>query len=419
MSSLRYTSILLLALAACGGDEQCDPNAPGTICTIAGNGSAAYFGDEGPATEASLYAPQDMAISPEGELWLLDFNNYRIRAVDKAGMIRTVIGTGLLGDSPDEGVERIPALEAWFNHTPDFFFHDGYLYLAAWHNARINRVRLSDMTLERFAGMGTRVQYAGDGGPAMMANLDLPSSIALGPTNDIVVMDQANMVIRAIDLETGIIDRIAGKCVVEGPAGPCDAPVSCPADTTNADKFVCGDPAILCPLACTPSYAGDGGPALEARMAQPYGQQADPAGRLKYLADGSLVFADTDNNRIRKIDPNGIITTIAGTGEKGYAGDDGPALEAQLNHPIDIDAAPDGTIYFTDVLNSCIRKIDPAGIMRRVVGTCSPKSVDRGFEGDGGDPLAAKLDRPYGIMLDGKKLYVADSYNQRIRVVNL
>jgi len=88
--SLFASALLGLGLAACGGEEQCDPDAPGTICTIAGNGSSGYGGDNGPALAAKIYAPQDVAISPEGEVWLLDFNNYRIRAIDSAGMIRTV-----------------------------------------------------------------------------------------------------------------------------------------------------------------------------------------------------------------------------------------------------------------------------------------------------------------------------------------
>lgn len=416
--SLFASALLGLGLAACGGEDQCDPDAPGTICTIAGNGSSGYGGDNGPALAAKIYAPQDVAISPEGEVWLLDFNNYRIRAIDSAGMIRTVVGTGLLGESPSPDEERTPVLQALFNHTPNFFFHDGYLYLAAWHNSRIKRIRLSDMTLENFAGAGTRVQYAGDDGPAMTANLDLPSSIALSPQNEIVVMDQANQVIRAIGIEDRVIRRIAGKCIVEGSTGPCDAPVACPSDTTNANKMVCGDPAILCSLACTPSYGGDGGPALDARMAQPFGQAADPAGRIAYTTTGDLIFADTDNNRIRKIS-NGVMTTIAGTGEAGYSGDDGPATAATLNHPVDVAIADDGSIYFSDVQNSCVRKIDPAGTITRTVGQCSPKAADRGFEGDGGPPLEAKLNRPYGIHLVGDKMYVSDSYNQRIRVVNL
>jgi sugar lactone lactonase YvrE len=134
---------------------------------------------------------------------------------------------------------------------------------------------------------------------------------------------------------------------------------------------------------------------------------------------GNLIFADTDNNRVRKVDTSGVVTTIAGTGTSGYSGDNGPGIEAKINRPVDVAAGPDGTIYFTDVYNNCVRKVDPSGIISTVVGQCSSNPDDRAFAGDGGSPLEAKLDRPYGIELSGNKLFVADSYNNRIRVVNL
>jgi hypothetical protein len=412
------TRFLLAAtlLGACGGDDPCDPDAPGSICTIAGNGEQGFDGDEGPATAATLYVPQDMAVHPDGNLWLLDFNNYLVREIDPSGTIRTVIGSGELADSPPVGVAEMPAREAGFNHTPDMLFHDGYLYMAAWHNSRVKRVNLSTMMLENYAGAGKRTYYYGDGGPRLDAALDLPSSIALDPDGNIVIMDQANQVIRRVNA-AGIIDRIAGKCVVDLDV-PCTAgqqPTQCP----GSNKFVCGDLATECEKTCTPGDSGDGGPALELRMGQPFGQSADPAGRIAYDTQGNLIFADTDNSRIRKVDTNGIVTTIAGTGVGGYNGDNKPAVEAQVNRPVDVEAGPDGSIYFTDVYNSCVRKIDTSGIISAVAGTCSASPKDRGFSGDGGPPLAAKLDRPYGIELVGKKLYVADTFNNRIRVVNL
>ena len=403
-------------LAACGGSDSCDPDASNTICTIAGNGEQGFNGERGPATEAALYVPQDTAVSPEGEVWLLDFNNYIVRAIDKNGNIHAVIGNGLVGDSPPPETPRMPALDATFNHTTDLFFHDGYLYLSAWHNSRVKRVRLSDMTIENFAGLGRRTYYDGDGGPALTASLDLPSSIALHPSGGIVIMDQANQVVRLVDAG-GDIHRIAGKCVIDldTQCAPGVQPAACP----GSDKFACGDLATECVKPCTPGFSGDGGPALEARMGQPFGQAADPAGRIAYDHAGNLLFADSENNRIRKVDPAGIITTIAGTGVGGYSGDGGPGTAAKINRPIDVAVGPDDTVYFTDVNNSCVRKIDPSGTISRVVGQCSSNPDDRGFSGDGGDPLEAKLDRPYGIDLVGKKLYVSDSYNNRIRVVNL
>lgn len=416
MKALLYTC--LLATAACGGEDKCDPDKPNTICTIAGNGFQGWDPSENgkPAVEAALYVPQDVAVSPTGEVWVLDFNNLIVRRIDAEGNFHLEIGNGEVGDSPPPEVPRMPAIDAPFNHTSDLFFHDGYLYMAAWHNSRVKRVKLDDMMIENYAGIGRRTYYDGDGGDKMKASLDLPSSIALDPAGNIVIMDQANQVVRRIDAD-GSIHRIAGSCVVEldVPCAEGETPQACP----NSNKLACGDLATECEKPCTPGYGGDGGSALEARMAQPYGQAADPAGRLTYDRAGNLIFADSENNRIRKVDTNGIITTIAGTGVGGYSGDDGPAVEAKINRPIDVESDDDNNIYFTDVDNSCVRKISPAGIITRVVGRCSANYKERGFAGDGGDPLDAQLDRPYGIELAGKKLYVSDSYNNRIRVVNL
>jgi DNA-binding beta-propeller fold protein YncE len=409
--------VLALALGACGGDDPCDPDAPNTICTIAGNGDQGFNNIEnGPALKSAFYIPQDTIMLPDGDIWVLDFNNYLVRAISPDGNIRTVLGNGQLADSPPPNVATIPALQAGFNHTTNLFYHDGYVYLAAWHNSRIKRVRLADMLLENYAGLGARVKYTGDGGQALEADLDLPSSIALDPQGDIVIMDQANQVVRRID-QNGVITRVAGKCVVdlEFPCASGVQPVACP----DNNKYACGDLATECAKPCTPGYGGDGGSALEARLGQPYGQQADPAGRMVFDSKGNLIFADTDNNRVRKVDPAGIITTIAGTGEEGYSGDGGPATAAKLYRPVDVALMADDSVMFTDVFNNCVRKVSPDGTISRVVGTCSDNFDDRGFSGDGGDPLKAKLDRPYGIDLVGTKLYVSDSYNNRIRVVNL
>lgn len=426
LRSLSFVSLGLVFAPACGSDGPCDPEAPNSICTIAGSEQQGYKGDNGPATAAALYIPQDTLVAPDGTLWISDFNNYVVRTVDAEGVIRTVVGSGELGDTPaDPAVPQEPAAAAKLNHTPDMLFHDGYLYLAAWHNSRVKRVRLSDMMIENYAGAGKRMYFDGDGGPALDAALDLPSSIAVDPAGNIVIMDQANQVIRRVD-QDGIITTIVGRCVVELPQCTPDTELTaCP----GSSKFVCGtEPAQLYRVdrpaeeltcvttACTPGYGGDGGPAIDARMGQPFGQAADPAGRLAYDTQGNLIFADTDNNRIRKVDTNGIITTIAGTGEPGYSGDDGPGTAAQLNRPIDVEIAPDGTVYFTDADNNCVRKIEPSGTIRRVAGRCGE---ERGFSGDGGSPLDARMDRPYGIELSGNKLYVTDSYNNRVRVVNL
>jgi hypothetical protein len=233
-------------------------------------------------------------------------------------------------------------------------------------------------------------------------------------------MDQANQVVRRVDTD-GNIHRVAGRCVVDADV-PCAAdqePMQCP-DGVNHDKWVCGSPETECDKPCTPSYGGDGGDALVARLAEPFGQMAVPAGRLTYDPSGNLIFADTDNNRLRRVTPSGTIETIAGTGVGGYSGDGGPATQAQIYAPIDVESASDGTLYFTDTYNNCVRKIDPSGIISRVAGQCVATGAQGlGFSGDGGDPLEAEMYNPAGIELAGNKLYVADSYNNRIRVVNL
>ena len=411
--------LLAVLLAACGGNDTCDPNAPGTICTIAGHSQMeGYHGDGGPAVEADLYLPLDSAVSPDGEVWFIDFNNYVVRAIDKQGTIRTVVGTGRLGDSPaSDHLSQIPALQSSNNHTSTIVFSGGYLYLAAWHESRIKRVRLSDMEMEVYAGRGVREMYDGDGGPALDAALDLPSGLAVDPAGNVVTVDQANQVIRSIDTNQ-VIHTIAGKCITDfaQPCAPGETPVACP----GSEKLACGNTAVSCMQTCAGAFAGDGGPATLARFDMPFGQATDPCGHIAFTANGDLIFADTGNNRIRKI-ANGVVTTIAGTGLASYGGDGGPAVDAELNHPIDVATAPDGTIYFSDTFNHCVRAIDPDGTIRSVAGRCHSSVSGEGgtFAGDGGPPLDAELDRPYGIDIAGKKLYVSDTYNNRLRVVNL
>lgn len=425
MKALTIVVPFAVLVASCGGsssNDVCDPDAPGTICTVAGSGESGYLGDQGPAVEADLYYPQDMLIGPNGNLWISDFNNYLVREVDSQGTIHRIIGTpGLLGDSPDLPATTCPALDAQFNHTPTMALDPAgkFLYLASWHNSRIKRVDLANMMVENFAGVGKRTLYSGDGGPANAAYLDLPSAIAFDPSGNLAIMDQANMVVRQVDA-TGMIRRIVGQCIIDDqvPCAPGQVPVACGPTT---DKLTCGQSCDLGSTAnsapCNFAYSGDGGPATEARIGLQFGQQADPSGRITYDRAGNLLLADTLNNRIRKVDTAGIITTVAGNGTGGYSGDGGPATAAAINHPIDVAVGDDAAIYFTDTDNNCIRKVDPAGNISTVAGVCAPGPSM--FSGDGGAPTAAKLDHPYGVFVAGKKLYIADTFNSRIRVVNL
>jgi hypothetical protein len=409
----------LVAVAACGGgdDPTCDPTVVGTICTIAGDGTSGYAGDEGPALEATMSLPQDTLHGPDGTLYILDWNNHRIRRLAADGTIHHVAGRGELGGTLDD-----PA-NSDFNHPTGLVFDPaGRLVIAAWHNSKLRTVDLATGVIADLAGDGRRA-YFGDDGPALPSSLDLPASLAYAPSGDLVVMDQANQVLRAIDA-TGMIRHLAGQCVVDGPApmggGACDVgedPVACP---LPSNKTTCGIPES-CAAPCWPSYAGDGGPAVDMRMAQPFGQSADPAGRIVFDPAGNLYFADTGNALIRMIDTAGMVHRIAGTApvggvaQPGYAGDGGPALDAKLNNPVDLARATDGTLYITDVYNHCVRAIDPAGTITTAAGICGQP----GYTGDGGAPTAALLKRPYGLELAGDTLYISDTGNQVIRSIRL
>ena len=473
MKSQTLLSLALLApmlIAGCDHGGACDPNKPNSICTIAGLGPSASHGDDGPATQALVYTPQQTAVGPDGQLWVMDYNAYRVRSIDDHGIITARVGIGMLGDSPDTtvGQTECPALQARFNHTPDLFFNGGYLYLAAWHASWIKRVELSTMEVTDLAGEGKRSLYTGDDGPALEAATDLPSSVTVAPSGDVVFMDQANQVIRRIDA-SGNMQRVAGTCIVEyyiTGTTPCsqgtvlhecsavagfassNKATYCDGTDGHALTEVCGWP-------CSPSFSGDDGPALQMRMAQTTGQAADPNGHIAYDQAGNLFFSDTLNNRIRKIDTSGKVSTVAGTGvygidaqgallpssAGGYSGDGGPAAMAELNHPVGLAIDTDGTIYFADTNNNCVRKIDAAGTISTVAGdcttandcgttnsaacnsdvgpSCDPDPNVHCFAGDGGPPTNALLNHPYAVSLSGRKLYVSDTYNNRVRVVNL
>lgn len=416
---MRYIAFATSLLAACGSSSgPCDPDEPGTICTIAGNGEKRNAPDVVDALEATFDEPQDIMVAPDGSLWIIDFNFYKIRALGQDGKVRRVVGS-IFGDSPRSEMQAAtPSLEAKFNHFTTMLLRGNDVYIAAWHNRDIKKLDLTTMMISDVAGTSTAEQYAGDGGPALQAAADLPSGIAFDPQGRLVWMDQANQVIRRINLD-GNVERIAGQCIAGENTQPC-APGEEPQVCPNMNKMVCGGNFALCTEFCTPGFSGDGGPATEARLAQAFGQSTDPGGRLVY--DGAvLYFADRDNNRIRKIDENGIITTFAGTGDIGYSGDGGPAAQAMINHPVDLELASDGSLLFADTGNNCIRKIDRSGVISTIAGRCTVTHAPAtgGFAGDGGPATEALLNWPYGIHLDGNKLYIADSYNHRIRVANL
>lgn len=407
-------------LTACGGDEPC--GGPGVICTFMGTGVAGLGKDGVPPEDVRLYLPQDLEFGPDGNPYVLDWNNHRVRTVTSAGVVETVVGTGYLGDAPDGD-----ARSASLNHPTDVTFDaQGDMILAAWHNSKVARVNLDTGEMTTFCGDGAR-SYRGDGGPAEEAWVDLPVSTVFDSAGRLYISDQGNQRIRMID-ENGIIDTVVGPPADYIPEGLTEV---CATDeetmvetckickTEEAEDPECEGQAVGKPQ----GFSGDGGPANEALLYMPFSQSAPPAGRIEMGLDDTLYIADTGNHRIRAVTPDGIIDTVAGTGPDefdptfggGYAGDGGPATEAELSRPTDIALDADGNLYIADTDNSCVRRVDAeTGIITTAAGVCG----QRGFDGDGGAPTEALLDRPYGVALDASgNLYIADTHNHRIRVV--
>lgn len=338
------------------------------INTIAGTGIAGSNGDGLPPVETNLYLPQDVTVGPDGDVYLVDWNNHRIRRI-RDGVVETVAGTGELGEAKDGD-----ALYAQFNHPTNVTFDaDGRMIIAAWHNSLVKRLDLSTGLLTNLAGTGARA-FGGDGGPGNDAKLDLPSSVVVDSVGNILISDQANYRLRILE-PSGTINTFAG--------------VGAPGDS------------------------GDEGPALQAQLNGPKGQSAPPASRIAIDGRNRIYVADTGNHRVRMIDEVGTIHAFAGTGTKGYGGDGGPAVEAQLDTPSDVAVAPNGTVYIADTMNNVVRVVKPNGIIDTFAGTGT-----RGFAGDGGAAVAAELDRPYGIGLaPNGTVYVADTHNHRVRAV--
>jgi sugar lactone lactonase YvrE len=346
-----------------------DPAAKPVISNVAGTGLAGENGDGLPAAETHLYLPQDMTMGPDGLLYIIDWNNHRIRRINNDGTVETSVGTGELGPA-DDGV----ALEQQFNHPTNVTFdRDGRMIIAAWHNSKVKRYDFDTGLVENLAGTGGR-SFGGDDGPGNEAILDLPSSVVVDSVGNIIISDQANFRLRLLE-PNGTIHTIAGT----GEAG----------------------------------YNGDGGSAEEAQLNAPVGQAAPPASRIDIDARNQIYVADTGNHVIRLIDEIGRISTIVGTGEPGYGGDGGPATEARLDTPSDVEVTADGTIYIADTMNHVVRVVTPDGIINTIAGT-----GERGYSGDGGPADEAALDRPYGVESTANgDLYIADTHNHRIRRV--
>ena len=277
----------------------------GTISSFAGTGEPGFSGDGGPASAARLDFPTGVAVDGEGNVYIADSGNRRIRRVDLAGTISSFAGTGEPGFSGDGGPASAARLGNPWNVAVD---GEGNVYIADSGNRRIRRVDLAG-TISSFAGTG-EPGFSGDGGPASAARLGNPWNVAVDGEGNVYIADSGNRRIRRVDL-AGTISSFAGI----------------------------GEP----------GFSGDGGPASAARLGYPEGIAVDGAGNV-YIADSS-------NRRIRRVDLAGTISSFAGTGEPGFSGDGGPASAARLNFPTGIAVDGAGNVYIADRPDHRVRKL--------------------------------------------------------------
>ncbi|HMB69395.1 MAG TPA: hypothetical protein VKU85_08780, partial [bacterium] len=332
--------------------------------------------------QSRFYWPMDLTITETGETFVMDWNNHSVRRMTAAGTFETVIGTGVPGDGPPDFSDLTPpgapGPTISLNHPTDMIqLQDGRFLLSSWHN---HKMRIWDSaTGLAYVMCGGPADFAGDGQTVAELRMNQPQAACQAADGSIYIVDQRNQRVRKIDA-AGNVSTVAG----DGTIG----------------------------------FSGDGGSAVAAQLSFPTGSNPTPAGGITVDdATGYLYFSDILNNRIRRVDlSQDVIQTVVGDGAATFGGDGGPGTSASLNNPRDIELGPDGRLYIADELNDRVRVWDPvADVVTTVAGNGT-----RGFAGDEGLATAAQLNRPTGVAFDPDGLlYIADSYNHRIRRVNL
>jgi sugar lactone lactonase YvrE len=278
----------------------------GVITRVAGTGVAGYNGDGILATTAQVNQPFDVIVGADGSVYFGECGGHRIRKVSPAGIISTIAGNGVAGFSGDGGLATAARVSGPGGLC---FDHDGNLYIADGGNHRIRKISAAGI-ITTIAGNGLP-GYSGDGVAATATKLYYAGYLCMDPAGNLYVSDNGNHRIRKID-PSGIITTVAGNGVG--------------------------------------TYAGDGGPATAASIYFPAGINMD--------ASGNLYIADYSNHRVRKVAPSGTITTFAGTGVAGFSGDGGPATAAKFDFAVDVELDACGTVYIGDMDNHRVRKIE-------------------------------------------------------------
>ena len=336
--------------------------AQGDIITIAGTNLANTSTTEGQlANITQIGSPEGIAVDAQGNIYFADFTNNQIKKIDRqTGVLSIVAGTGTAGYAGDGGL----ATQALLNKPAGIVFSNtGELYVSDYYNHVVRKINLSSGTITSVVGTGIP-GFSGDGGVATAAQLYRPLGLAFDTYSNLFISDYWNHKIRKVD-SAGIITTVAGT---------------------------------------TAGFSGDNYSAVSSQLYFPAGIATD--------AQNNLYIADSYNNRIRKIDLAGVITTVAGNGYYTFSGDGGQATSASLKQPYAVVVNKNGELFISDYYNDRVRKVDASGVISTVVGMGLSSPI-----GDGGAANLAGIGFPGSLALDAySNVYVSDTQNKRIRM---
>jgi uncharacterized protein (TIGR03437 family) len=334
--NLYYSDVNNEVVIRIGADE--------SVAIVTGTGVSGFSGDGGPASQASVFFPHGLALDSSGDLYMADSGNFRVRRI-RAGNIETVVGNAQFRYVPD----GTPAAQASLYGPNNLAFdRSGNLLISEVSMHEVTQILAADSTFQVLAGIG--IEGNGGGPLATRSLIDHPRQVAVDSQGSIYFVDNTNSVVYRETPDDGNLTRIAGTPFVTG-------------------------------------YSGDNGPAVTAVLNSPWGIAVDNS--------GNVFVADTSNNVIRRISTDGTITTYAGTGNAGFSGDNGPASAAQLNSPYSLAIDPNGNLLVCDRSNNRIRKIDPSGVIATIAGNGQADTT-----GDGGPATAAAVNSPFAIAVD-------------------